>query len=189
LPQTWKIYLDQTKLAVHTDADIVLIGDSLVQFWDTKTWAPIRAVNLGVAGDRTQHVLWRLSTSDWSKISSKKILIILGTNNLSVGDKPCAITFGLSKVVERVAQLWPSAQIGYVDIPPRGMQFQGVNEARTEVNNAMHLLPGIKSINVDNAVTCGWRQPCQNYAPDNLHFTASGYEILLNAVKTSLFLN
>ena len=72
LPQTWKIYLDQTKLAVHTDADIVLIGDSLVQFWDTKTWAPIRAVNLGVAGDRLNTCYGALARRIGRRFQAKK---------------------------------------------------------------------------------------------------------------------
>jgi len=46
--------------------DIEFIGDSITQFWKrfgTTVWQEYyghrKAINLGVAGDRTQHVLWR----------------------------------------------------------------------------------------------------------------------------------
>src|ERR1700689_2185806 len=74
-------YLDEAKLAVATRVDLVLIGDSLAQAWDVKMWQPMRVVNLGVGGDTTQNVLWRLSSTKWSKITTPKVLVMLGTNN------------------------------------------------------------------------------------------------------------
>jgi hypothetical protein len=46
--------------------DLVFIGDSITDGWRTrglqvwnKVYAPRHALNLGIGGDRTQHVLWR----------------------------------------------------------------------------------------------------------------------------------
>src|SRR5262245_25763087 len=49
------------------NADLLFIGDSITQGWEgagkgvwEKFYGKRKAVNLGIGGDRTQHVLWRL---------------------------------------------------------------------------------------------------------------------------------
>jgi len=116
----WRRNIEKLQLAVPAEVDVVLIGDSLADAWDSKMWLPVRVVNLGVAGDGTQHVLWRLASASLSELKTREVLIILGTNNLSAGDQPCAIISGLIKIIIRVHAIWPSAQIGFLEIPPRG---------------------------------------------------------------------
>jgi lysophospholipase L1-like esterase len=181
----WRTYLEQLKFAKRTTVDLVLIGDSLAERWDTKMWLPINVVNLGVGGDRIQDALWRLGSREWSKLKPRKVLIILGTNNLNF-DKVCAINFGLGKVFKRVAAIWPSTQIGFLEIPPRGPQFLQFNDSRTRINEAMRHVPGVKAINVDDVITCGWQEPCANYS-DGVHFTQAGYQVILKSVKDALF--
>ena len=185
-PGGWMAYLEELKFAKRGVVDLVLIGDSLAGAWDTKMWSPMHVVNLGVGGDRIQDVLWRLGSREWSKLRPRKVLIILGTNNLS-SDKVCAINFGLVQVFKRVAAIWPSTQIGFLEIPPRGPRFLERNDSRTQINAAVRHVPGVKAINVDDAITCGWQEPCANYLDDNLHFTEAGYQVILKSVMSALF--
>jgi lysophospholipase L1-like esterase len=178
-PRSYELYFKQLDFAVSTDVDVVLLGDSLAEYWDIKMFNPIKVINLGVAGDRTQDVLWRLNTSAWSRIRTRAVFIMLGTNNLP-DDEPCAIIAGLKKVIERVKSLWSAAQVVVLEIPPRGKGFKKYDGNRVEVNAAMHITEGIITINVDDEITCGLeKEGCPNYQPDNLHFTAAGYEIIL----------
>lgn len=185
------LYLKQLKYAVSSDVDLILVGDSLAEFWDTDTLLPLRVVNLGVAGDGTQHVLWRLASPEWSKLRPRNVLIMLGTNNMAWGDKPCAIIAGLVKVIERVASIWPSAQIGFLEITPRGQGFLDYNDIRMQINAAIRRVPGIKKINVDDEITCGWQkggsETCPNYTTGNVHFSSSGYGVILKSAKSVLF--
>jgi lysophospholipase L1-like esterase len=181
----WRTYLEETHFAVRADVDLVLIGDSLAKNWDPKMLLPMRVLNLGIWGDKTQNVLWRLAFPKWSNIRPRKVLIILGTNNLK--DRPCAIVFGLVKVFKRVASIWPSAQIGYLEIPPRGTHFLDYNDNRMRINAAIRKVPGIKSISVDNEITCEWQEPCSNYLVDNLHFSEAAYRVILTSVERVLF--
>jgi lysophospholipase L1-like esterase len=185
-PGGWSVYLEELKFAKRKVVDLVLIGDSLAQAWDTKMWSPMRVVNLGVAGDRTQDVLWRLGSREWQKLRPHKVLIILGTNNLN-SDKVCAINFGLVQVFKRVAAIWPSTQIGFLEIPPRGPQFLDYNDSRTQINATVRHVPGVKAINVDDAITCGWHISCQNYLNDTVHFTEAGYRVIFKSVMSALF--
>jgi lysophospholipase L1-like esterase len=169
------------------EVDLVLVGDSLAQAFDESTLRPLSVINLGVGGDKTQNALYRLSLPHWSKIKPRHVVIILGTNNLSSSDAPCAIIAGLEKVIARVTALWPSAQIIFLDIPPRGDRFLAFNSSRTEVNTAIGKLRGVTAINVDDEITCGWQvEVCKNYHSDNLHFVAGGYRVIARAIKRAI---
>jgi len=190
--ESWRTFARQADAVSGTkfktqSIDLVLIGDSLAQAWDDKSWLPARVLNLGVGGDQTQHVLWRLSNADWSRLNTRRVLIILGTNNLSAGDEPCAILFGIQKVIDKSRRLWPTARIGVMAIPPRGPDFQEDARDRIEVNQALKLIPGVTAINVDDAITCNWKTPCENFRSDNTHFTDAGYHVLLGKVRGALF--
>lgn len=68
--------------------DLIYIGDSIVQFFETKgmdVWnryyAPRKALNLGISADRTQHVLWRLDHGNIDGIAPKLAIVMIGQNN------------------------------------------------------------------------------------------------------------
>jgi len=77
------------------NVDLIFIGDSITHQWDRygqKVWdryyAPRNAVNMGVVGDRTQQVLWRLNHGEIDGISPKLAVLMIGTNNCTArGDK------------------------------------------------------------------------------------------------------
>ena len=56
------------KRVAQGNCDLIFIGDSITQGWEgrgkgvwAKHYAKRNAVNLGIGGDRTQHVIWRLA--------------------------------------------------------------------------------------------------------------------------------
>ena len=68
--------------------DLVFIGDSITEGWERRgrlVWesyyAHRKALNLGIGGDRTQHVLWRLDHGNLEGIHPKVAVIMIGTNN------------------------------------------------------------------------------------------------------------
>ena len=107
-------------------------------------WEPKRVLNLGLGGDDTQRVLWRLSSPKLAKLKPRHVLIILGTNNLGF-NKACAISEGLKRVIRRTAKLWPSTQIAFLEIPPKGAQFMYKNDDRTKVNDSIRSASGHKN--------------------------------------------
>lgn len=183
--RSYNLYLKQTTSAIKGNVDLMLIGDSLAEGWDDSSLPTAKLVNLGVGGDKVQNVLWRLDSADWSTIRPGTVLLMLGTNNLA-DDPPCAAVAGLRKVVERVKSIWPMAQIVFMDIAPRGKEFRDYNARRLNVNRGMDKLPGIKTINVDEELTCHWNKQmvgaCPNYLPGNLHFAPAGYAIIAKRI-------
>ena len=60
------------------NVDLIFIGDSITHAWESsgkavweKYYAKRNAVNLGISGDRTQHVLWRLDNGNIKNIHPK----------------------------------------------------------------------------------------------------------------------
>ncbi|XP_014979524.3 platelet-activating factor acetylhydrolase IB subunit alpha1 isoform X3 [Macaca mulatta] len=68
------------------EPEVVFIGDSLVQLMhQCEIWrelfSPLHALNFGIGGDGTQHVLWRLENGELEHIRPKIVVVWVGTNN------------------------------------------------------------------------------------------------------------
>jgi hypothetical protein len=71
--------------------DVAFVGDSITARWRgsenwTKHWGAYRAVNMGIGGDQTQHVLWRLQNGDLDGYQAKLFVVMIGTNNMWAND-------------------------------------------------------------------------------------------------------
>jgi lysophospholipase L1-like esterase len=68
--------------------DLLFLGDSITDgwakggkaIWDTR-YAPLKAANFGIGGDKTEHVLWRLKNGNLTGIQPKVVVLMIGTNN------------------------------------------------------------------------------------------------------------
>jgi hypothetical protein len=77
------------EIVAKGEADVIFLGDSITQGWEgagKKAWAdnfaPLKAVNLGIGGDQTGHVLWRITEGkELEPIKPKLAVIMIGTNN------------------------------------------------------------------------------------------------------------
>ena len=83
-----RVLVDVNDRVKKGDVDLLLIGDSITQGWEgagkdawAKHYTPRKAVNLGIGGDRTQHVLWRLQNGNIANIKPKLAVLMIGTNN------------------------------------------------------------------------------------------------------------
>jgi lysophospholipase L1-like esterase len=109
----------------HGQVDLIYVGDSLVQLYEQQgkdTWdryyAPRHAVNLGLGGDRTEHVLWRLDHGNLDGIAPKLAIVQIGQNN---GGHNTAeeIGAGVIAVVQKIRATLPTTKILLLAIFPR----------------------------------------------------------------------
>ena len=98
-------------------ADLLYIGDSIVHRFEnagSAVWEhyyqPRHAFNLGINGDRTQHVLWRLENGNIAGLSPKLAIVMIGQNN---GDTNSAaeIYEGVSAIVNLLLTKLPRIKI------------------------------------------------------------------------------
>ena len=106
--------------------DLIYIGDSIVQRFETdgrqvwnKYYAPRHAVNLGISGDRTQHVLWRLQHGNIEGISPKLAIVMIGQNN-GPDNSAEEIADGVKAIVDTLRAKLPETKILLLGITFRG---------------------------------------------------------------------
>ncbi len=70
------------------EAPLVFLGDSITAGWNGRGkavwdefWVALHAVNFGIGGDRTEHILWRLQHGNYDGLHPKLTVLMIGTNN------------------------------------------------------------------------------------------------------------
>lgn len=186
---------DLLKSRFPNDADVVIIGDSIARRFAKAFYPPQfkgqRVLNLGVGGDRTQNVLWRLNDLPLSSISPKTVVVILGTNNIREKDAPCDIYTGISAVVTKMKTAWPKANIIVTQVLPRGREFLFRQADRAALNDLLasgQSAQGYRflTINEQSFTARGPDGVPTSYKPDLLHLEAPGYKLLSAALEADL---
>jgi platelet-activating factor acetylhydrolase IB subunit beta/gamma len=65
--------------------DVLLVGGSITIQWGEswkKHFTELKAVNIGIGGDKTQNVLWRLDHGGVKGFQPKAIVLMIGNNNM-----------------------------------------------------------------------------------------------------------
>lgn len=107
--------------------DIVFLGDSITQGWEgQKAWqehfGPFAPVNLGISGDQTGHVLWRITDGhELDRLNPKAAVIMIGTNNTG-GHSAAQIAGGIKAIVEELQRQKPQIKILVLGVFPRGQR-------------------------------------------------------------------
>jgi len=119
------------------NVDLIFIGDSITQGWERagkaawdEFYAKRNAVNLGIGGDRTQHVLWRLENGNIEGIKPKLAVLMIGTNN-SNSNTSEQIAAGVKLIVEKLRTKLPETKVLVLAIFPRGADKE---DAKRKVN-------------------------------------------------------
>ena len=174
--------------------DVVFIGDSIMQGWEgagAKAWEEsfnsFRPVNLGISGDRTEHLLWRFDNGNLEGIDPKVAVIMIGTNNFGYRQDTAEEVYdGVVSVVEKLQEKEPKVQVLLLDIFPRGAKFNQMRGEVLQVNQALQA-----TYNDDEDVTF---YPIGHHfldddgtiskeiMPDELHLSEKGYKIWADAV-------
>ena len=105
--------------------DLIYVGDSIVEGYETqgkdiwdRYYAPRHALNLGISGDRTEHVLWRLDHGNLDGLAPTLAIVMIGQNN---GGRNTAdeIGAGVTAVVQQIRAKLPTTKILLLAIFPR----------------------------------------------------------------------
>ena len=130
------------------NVDLVFVGDSITQGWEgsgRKVWEKYygkrNAVNLGIGGDRTQHVIWRLDNGNLEGITPKAAVIMIGTNN-SGTNSPEEIADGVTAIVRQLQEKTPETEILLLATFPRGAEPSDKKRQVNEKSNAIVAVNG-----------------------------------------------
>jgi lysophospholipase L1-like esterase len=191
-------YLDEVKEKAG-NVDLLFVGDSITDGWHNggkKVWAenfePMKAFNIGIGGDRTQHVIWRLQNGEVVGIRPKLAMLMIGTNNLSVNSND-EIVAGITGCVNEIKKQLPSTKVLLLGVFPRGRKaedplrgrIKSINEQIAKLDDGgktvKYLDISEKFLDKDGTIP-------EDVMPDKpaLHPNAKGYEIWAEAVKPTI---
>jgi len=125
--------------------DVVFLGDSITHGWEgQKAWeehfGSFHPVNLGIGGDQTGHILWRITDGhELDHLKPMAAVIMIGTNNTGAHSAE-QIAGGIKAIVEELKKQKPEIKILVLGVFPRG----GSGDAE---RNLEQIAEGIEPVN------------------------------------------
>lgn len=173
--------------------DVGLVGDSITARWNGDTWqkhwGTLRAVNMGIGGDRTQNVLWRLEHGQLDGYQARLFVVMIGTNNLwGKAANPPDVAAGVKAIIALIQSKQPQAKILLLGIFPRGEKpnpgrdkIKAVNDIiATYAGGAVHYMDiGSKFLEADQTIS-------KEVMHDHLHLAPKGYDIWRDAISAKV---
>lgn len=170
--------------------DVALVGDSITARWGgeswTKHWGAYRAVNMGIGGDQTQNVLWRLQNGQLDGYKARLFILMIGTNNL--WDKkanPADVAAGIKAILDLIQSKQPQAKILLLSILPAGEKPNPGREKRAAVNELIAKFAGspVHYMDISNKFLQPDGTISKEVMHDFLHLGSKGYDIWAEAIN------
>jgi lysophospholipase L1-like esterase len=189
-------YLKEVKEKAGS-VDLLFVGDSITDGWHgggkkawAETWEPLKAFNIGIGGDRTQHVLWRLQNGEVEGIKPKLAVLMIGTNNLN-GNTNDEIVAGITGCVKEIQKQLPSTKVLLLAVFPRGEKPENPLRARIKaINEQIAKLDDggktVKYLDIGEKFLDDKGNIPPEIMKDFLHPTAKGYDIWVSATKDTV---
>src|SRR5688500_10880425 len=181
--------------SIKRGSELAFLGDSIVEGWDNAVWnefyARYRPVRLGLGGDKTQQVLFRIEQGELDGLGSKLVVLLIGTNNFGLGDAtPESVARGIAAVIKAVQTKLPQARLLLLGILPRDERPDGALRKKVRETNLLiqrfgdgdrvtYLEIGAKFLDAEGKI------PAELMA-DFLHPTPKGYRVFSTALAPTL---
>ena len=185
--------------------DLLFVGDSITHFWEgtiypadsephgtagqvvwDEYYSQRNAVNIGIGGDKIEHILWRLDNGNIDGISPKLIVLLAGTNN--VEDNTAAeIADGIVAIIDKLQLKLPDSKILLLSIFPRGEHPNDLRKILANASDtaAARIADRDKVFYMDIAANFlsndGILRP--DIMPDALHPNEQGYRIWAESIE------
>jgi lysophospholipase L1-like esterase len=172
--------------------DLLFLGDSITAGWLTagadvwnKQFTAYHPANFGLAGDRTQHLLWRIDNGELDGINPKVVVLLIGTNNT---DYPAeGIIRADQKIVGEIRGKLPQSKLLLMAIFPR--EFAGNDPVRLrikQVNAELEKLDdgrSIRYLDIGDQFLIPTGAVNMELMPDFLHLSEKGYGVWAEAMQ------
>ncbi len=125
--------------AANRDLDLVFVGDEFTQSLTgtgNRLTAPdggraidqvfghVKAAGFGIAGDHTQHLLFRLRRGEFAPLRPRAIVLQIGLHNVLAGDSAEAVVAGIVAILAELRAQQPQAHVLVCGPLPHGAEPQ-----------------------------------------------------------------
>jgi len=174
--------------------DVLLVGDSItIQWADSwkRNFPDLKAVNIGIGGDKTQNLLWRLDHGGVEGLAPKNIVLMIGNNNMFFTAETGieAAAKGIEMCVKNLRAKFPNASIVVAKILPAHAPGNRFYEDILKTNSALDTLKLNQVSNVqildmssDFLQTNGILKK-ELFTQDNIHLSPAGYDVFAHRLR------
>jgi platelet-activating factor acetylhydrolase IB subunit beta/gamma len=184
----------KTVQANQGPVDVLLVGDSITIQWGEswkKHFPDLKAVNIGIGGDKTQNVLWRLDHGGVEGLQPKAVVLMIGNNNMfftpETGVEAAAL--GIKMCVMNLREKFPAAAIIVVKILPAHAPGNAFYEDIKKTNAVLDALklesdPNVRVLDLWNDFTnTDGTIKKTLFTPDNIHLSLAGYALYADKLR------
>ena len=193
----YEMHEKHESMAKRTGLEYILCGDSIIaglsRYIDVwrKYFGPLRALNLGIGGDRTQHVLWRAENLDISP-TTKFVVLHCGTNNIDRDTASC-IANGILSIAVTFQEKITGLKILVTGLLPRDLEKNSIRREKiNKVNKMVKRMCRTKFENIyfmkqdDDWILEDGNLDESLYFTDHLHLIEKGNNKFASSITKSL---
>jgi lysophospholipase L1-like esterase len=201
-----KRHKDFLEKVASGEGNVIFLGDSITQGWEGKaakkiwddSFGPFKPVNLGIGGDQTGHVIWRITEGkEIDPLKPKLAVIMIGTNNTGAHSAE-QIAGGIKEIITLLQKQKPDMKILLLGVFPRAGGIgkedtvapkEKLNPKIKQINDIISKFAddkkvyykdiGEKFLNKDGGLE-------RKVMPDLLHLSEEGYKIWADAIKDDI---
>jgi beta-glucosidase len=151
---------------------------------------------LGIGGDRSENVLWRLDHGALDGVEPKVIVLMIGVNNAPLvhanGVPAAAVALGIRLCVDNIRLRTPSSRVIVVKPLPAfdptrevGAAIGAINAALDEIGLAKDDHVEVLDLSEDFIDDLGSLRG-ELYSDGHLHLGAAGYEVLAKRLQPQI---
>jgi len=189
--------LVKTVQANQGPVDVLLVGDSITIQWGAswaKQFPDRKAANIGIGGDKTQNVLWRLDHGGVDGLQPKTIVLMIGNNNMFFTPETgvAAAAKGVEACARNLREKFPDADLIVAKIlpchEPKSRFYEDILLTNAEIDKLnLGADPKIRVLDL----TADFLNPDGTikkalYTPDNIHLSPEGYAAYAARLKPLL---
>jgi lysophospholipase L1-like esterase len=180
--------------------NVIILGNSIINYWGgiplaesglargedswLKYLAPLKVQNAGFGWDRIENVLWRIYHGELDDFNGRKVLVMIGTNNLGLNSDEDIVN-GLQFLLEQIHLRKPKAEIMMAGILPRKNMEKQVAAINRQIK-AMALKNGFKYVDFGRPLLKDEKINISLFEGDGLHPDKTGYEVLGKEIERAV---
>jgi beta-glucosidase len=179
------------------EVGLLFLGDSITDGWPRNgewSWlkfAPYKPADFGIGGDRTEHLLWRITNGELEGINPKVTVLMIGTNNIGhfADETPEWAAAGVKKILDTVHAKLPNTKVLLLGVFPRATPGSPHRQAVEEINKLIApFADGEKTryLDISKSFLDAEGNIPADVMPDKLHPNAKGYDIWYEAMSPVL---
>jgi lysophospholipase L1-like esterase len=177
--------------------DVLLVGDSITIQWGAswaKQFPERKAVNIGIGGDKTQNVLWRLDHGGVDGLQPKAIVLMIGNNNMFFTPETgvAAAAQGVKACLANLREKFPEADVVVAKIlpchAPKVRFYEDILLTNAEIDKLkLDADPKVKVLDLtQDFLNADGTIKADLFTSDKIHMSLAGYEAYANRLKPLL---